>query len=141
MTNVDETPHRHVVVPGTAVLFGYEPTPVDLHLVPRPTRWRVGGAVRIGAVAGVLTPLAAVVPPHAPWALGVLGTGAILVHRRLNERFTVSSADGACPKCGGRLSAGGGRLRRPHPASCESCHNEFGIEVAPGAIDEISLDA
>lgn len=127
-------------VTGRATLFGYDPTPVELTLVPRSKRWRTGGVVRIAVVAVILAPLAALVPPHAPWALGVLGVAGLLIHRRLQERFTVAEAVGRCPKCDGALSASGGRLRDPHPAACESCHNEFGIAVDAAAVDAHRVD-
>lgn len=133
-------PAGSVTVPGRATLFGYDPTTVTLTLLPRGRRWRTLAVVRIAAVAVVLAPLAAIVPPHAPWALGVLGVAGLLIHRRLQEGFTVARAVGPCPKCGGRLSAAGGRLRAPHPAACESCHNEFGIAVDAAAVEAHGVD-
>lgn len=134
------TPAGSFSVTGRATLFGYDPTPVELELVPRGKRWRTMGVVRIAVVAAVLAPVAAIVPPHAPWALGVLGVAGLLIHRRLKERFTVAEAKGPCPKCGGRLSAASGRLRDPHPAACEACHNEFGIAVDPAAVAAHRVD-
>lgn len=119
-----------VRVPARLSIFGYDPATVDLVVIPRSRRWRMLGAARTMGIALLLTPVAALVPPHAPWALGVLGVGAILARRRWQERYTVVGVEGACPKCGAELEVGRGRLRTPHPLPCESCHHEGSAEVA-----------
>ena len=123
------------VVPARVTLFGFDPHSVPLTLRPRPRRWRVVGALRIGGIALLVAPAVALVPPHAPWALGALGVGGLLARRRLQERFTVEGVDGVCPRCGGSLTAAGGRLRQPHPAACDACNNEMMLRVDPADLD------
>lgn len=134
----EETPSAPdtVEVPGTLVLFGFDPEPVRVRLRPRSRRWRLLGAGRTVAVALVLTPVAGLVPPHAPWILGVLGVGGFLAKRRLDEHFTVVGIAGACPKCGATLSVAEGRLRSPHPVPCEQCHHEGSVKVDPDVLAE-----
>lgn len=130
------TADEGVRVPARLSIFGYDPAVVDLVVVPRSRRWRMLGAARTMGIALVLTPVAALVPPHAPWALGVLGVGAILARRRWQERYTVVGVEGVCPKCGADLEVGVGRLRDPHPLPCESCHHEGSAQVEAGALPE-----
>lgn len=129
-----------VQIPGRMTLFGYDPETVVLHLRPRTRRWRLLGAGRTMAVALVLAPAVGLVPPHAPWILGVLGVGGFLARRRYQERFTVVGIDGSCPNCGAELSVGTGRLRSPHPVPCESCHHEGSVQVASARLDEVARD-
>ncbi|MEQ8331109.1 MAG: hypothetical protein RH859_11680 [Longimicrobiales bacterium] len=132
----DPAPGTHRV-PAQATLFGFDPTDAVVVVRPRPRRWRMMGALRIGGVALVVAPIVALLPPHAPWALGALGLGALLVRRRLQERFTVEGVDGVCPRCGEPLTAAGGRLRMPHPATCEACNNEPTLTLEAGALDVV----
>lgn len=84
----------------------------------------MSGAARALGVALLLAPLAAIVPPHAPWAIGVLVAGAVFARRRWTETHTLMAVDGTCPRCGGRFDdAKPSRLRRPHPLECEGCHH------------------
>jgi hypothetical protein len=61
-------------------------------------------------------------------------TGAFLARRRWIERFTLEHVEGTCPKCGGALAVKPGRLRTPHPVSCEGCHHESSLAIGPGAL-------
>lgn len=108
---------------GRAVLFGFEPTPASVTVRSRARGWRMSGAARAIGVALLLAPLAAVVPPHAPWAIGVLVAGAVFARRRWTETHTLLAVDGTCPRCGGSLNVKPSRLERPHPLECEACHH------------------
>ena len=121
-------------VAGSAALFGFEPAPVQVTLRRRPKSWRVGGAVRTMGVALLVAPVAAIVPPHAPWLIGVLAVGGVLARRRLREHFTVTAVRGACPKCGADIASGAGRLRAPHPLPCEGCHHEATLRLPEGSL-------
>jgi hypothetical protein len=79
------------------------------------------------AICTAIAPFAALVPPHAPWAIGALATGAILARRRLREHFTLEALSGPCPKCGEALGVRAGRLRVPHPIACEACHHHAAL--------------
>jgi hypothetical protein len=85
-----------------------------------------GGALILAPVAGLL-------PPHAPWIVGVLGIGGFLGWRRWRERFTVLSLEGPCPKCGGALKIPGGTPLRPvMTLSCQGCNHDSRLEVDVG---------
>jgi len=92
------------------------------------------GAGRAVGLAVLVAPVAGLVPPHAPWILGVLGVGGLLARRRWHERFTVVGVEGPCPKCGEALEVPRGRLRTPHPVPCHSCHHEVSVEVREEAL-------
>jgi len=117
-------------------LFGFDPTPATLSLRPRSRSWRVGGAVRTMVVTLIVAPMVAVIPPHAPWLIGVLAGGGFLARRRWREHYTVVGVEGRCPRCGGPLEAPGGRLRSPHPVLCTACHFEANAAVTDAALLE-----
>lgn len=123
-------------IEAEAVVFGFPATPVELSVRRRTVGWRAGGTARTLAVFVVVAPFVAVVPPHAPWAIGALATGVILARRRWSERFTLERVRGVCPKCGEPLAVKAGRLRLPHPVACEGCHHQtalrFSAEVLEG---------
>jgi hypothetical protein len=124
-----------VQVEGKASLFGFEPSRVVLRIRRRATSWRAtGAAARMGGFT-VLAGVVAIVPPHAPWLLGALFGGAFLARRRWIERYTLESVQGACPKCGGALDVKPGRLKAPHPVTCEACHHESSITFPLGALE------
>jgi len=118
-----------------AVLFGYDPRPVDATIRPRTKAWRMAGAARTMGIGVLVAPVVAAVPPHAPWVIGALAGGAILARRRLSERYTVVSVEGTCPKCGAPLQVKSGRLRTPHPLPCETCHLESTLRLPEGALE------
>ncbi|MDZ7779639.1 MAG: hypothetical protein U5R14_06830 [Gemmatimonadota bacterium] len=119
---------------GRAVLFGYEPVAVVAEIEPRPRSWRLSGAARSLGIGVLLAPIVAVVPPHAPWAIGALAVGAVLGRRRWIETHTLMAVEGACPKCGGPLTVKPQRLRRPHPLECEACHHTSALELPAEAL-------
>jgi hypothetical protein len=124
-----------ISIRAEAMVFGFPPAPVEISVLRRASSWRVGGAVRTFAIFVVVAPFAALVPPHAPWAIGALGLGAILGSRRLKERFTLVSARGACPRCAEPLAVKGGRLRSPHPVSCDACHHQAALRFPEAALE------
>ena len=137
MTDDDRTKHAEhapLDVAGKVALFGYDSTPATVHLQPRSRSWRVGGSVRTMAVAVVVAMVMVVVPPHVPWLLGALAGGGFLARRRWQEHFTVMGVDGTCPRCGGVMKAATGRLRSPHPVTCEACNFEASVEIPPEAL-------
>lgn len=116
------------------MLFGFPPSAIVVSIRPRARAWRMTGALRSLAIAAVLAPAAALVPPHAPWVIGVLGVGAIFARRRWAERFTVMSVAGSCPKCASPFDIKSGRLREPHPLPCEVCHHESRLQLPEGVL-------
>ena len=121
-------------VEAEAVVFGFPSTPAELSVRRRAVSWRAGGAARTLALFVVIAPLVAIVPPHAPWAIGALASGAILARRRWSERFTLERVEGACPKCGEPLAVKSGRLRVPHPVSCDACHHQASLRFPEGVL-------
>ncbi|MEX2466620.1 MAG: hypothetical protein WD995_06895 [Gemmatimonadota bacterium] len=116
-------------VVGRAVLFGFPETEVVAEVRPRARAWRITGAARAVGVSVLLAPVAAIVPPHAPWALGVLAAGAVFGRRRWTETHTLMAVTGSCPKCSGAFSVKPGRLKRPHPLECEGCHHVSALKL------------
>lgn len=111
-------------------LFGHDPTVGRAELRARSRRWRAVRALQIVAIGLVAAPVVALVPPHAPWAIGALVGAAILARRRFAEEYTLVALDASCPRCEEPLSISAGtRLRRPHPVSCESCHHQPTLQV------------
>ena len=118
-----------VRVPGAVSLFGFPSAEVVASVYPRSTGWRVGGALGTLGVFLVVAPIVALVPPHAPWGIGALVTGLVLARRRLAERVTLVSLSGLCPKCEAELAVKTGRLREPHPITCDGCHHVSSLKV------------
>jgi predicted RNA-binding Zn-ribbon protein involved in translation (DUF1610 family) len=117
-------------VPAQITLFGFDVVPADARIEARSTAWRAR-RVAIALAAGVIAaPAAALVPPHAPWALGALGISLLTARRRWAEEHTLHSLEGACPRCGEGISLSlSTRLRHPHPISCPSCQHELAISI------------
>ena len=111
------------------VAFGTEPADARVVALERSTAWRAGGtAARLGATA-VITPLVALLPPHAPWVAGALIGGVLLARRRWTERWTLMEFEGTCPKCEASIALKPGtRLLSPQPVTCESCHQSMMLE-------------
>ncbi len=109
--------------------FGYPTTPAEARVLERPRAWRVRGAALRIAGGLAVAPLLALVPPHAPWALGALGVGVLLARRRWQEDYTLVDLEGACPVCGAALRPPRGRLQHPHPVTCEACHHQATLRV------------
>ncbi len=123
-----------------AVLFGFPSEPVEVTIRPRARGWRIGGAARTLGIALLVAPAVAIVPPHAPWVIGVLVTGGLLARRRVSERFTLITLEGSCPKCGEALRIKAGRLREPHPLPCEACHHESSLRIPEGVLEAHSAE-
>ena len=128
-------------VEAEATVFGFPNTRVELSVRRRAVSWRAGGAARTLVAFVAVAPLVAIVPPHAPWAIGALAAGAILARRRWRERFTLERVEGACPKCGESLAVKSGRLRVPHPVSCEACHHQTSLTFPEDVLEPRSIAA
>jgi hypothetical protein len=113
-----------------ALLFGFPPAIVKVQIRARALGWRTARAAQILGLFLLITPIAALVPPHAPWGIGALITGVLLARKRWSERFTLEQVAGCCPKCSEELNVKPGRLKHPHPLSCDTCHHQSSLEVA-----------
>lgn len=114
---------------GEVILFGFPAGRAVMTIRKRALSWRAGGAARTMAIFLPVAVVVMIVPPHAPWAIGALASGAILARRRWMERFTLESVQATCPKCGAKLEVKPGRLKTPHPITCEACHHESSLVV------------
>ena len=119
---------------STAVLTlpGHSPVEVHARVTPRSRNVRLGGAfVRLLGFA-VLAPIAAIVPPHIPWALAAVGAGLWFGFRQWRGEYVVEAFEGACPRCGSPLAIVPGSLvRLPHPIDCYNCHHIPLLRVEP----------
>jgi hypothetical protein len=125
---------------GQITLFGYPSTDARARVRTRPRSWRLAGAIRRAATGVALAPFVGLIPPHAPWIVGSLGIGTILARRRWQERFTLNAVDGLCPRCQAPMSVRPGRLRSPHPLTCDHCHHESSLELPAKALDSVAAD-
>lgn len=125
-------------VQARAVLFGFDASPVSLEVLPRTRQWRLVGVARAVAVSLVAAPVVAIVPPHAPWAIGALAAGAYFARRRWTETHTLAGVEGTCPKCGAPFESKPSRLKRPHPLECEGCHHVSELRIPDGALPAAS---
>ncbi len=119
-------------VPASITLFGFDPVSGTARVTPRTGQWRLTRALMAFGIALVTAPFLALVPPHAPWALGALAVGAVMARRRWLERHSLRAVEGICPRCQCEVSLPrAARLRHPHPLTCESCHHELAVVVDP----------
>lgn len=130
------TPDDSRTVFAEARVFGHEPTAVSLRVVPRSTGWRASRAVRWLVAGAVVAPVVAVVPPHAPWAVGAGAGGLALALRKWGERYTLVGLDGLCPRCGAALEHDGRTpLKTPHRTACDECGNPVALHPDPTGLE------
>ena len=121
---------RGSYVPARITLFGFDAVDATARIEPRSVRWRLRRTLTAVGIALLVAPLLALVPPHAPWALGALGVGAIVARLLWLELHSLQAVEGICPRCRSDLSLPRAtRLRHPHPLSCGSCHYELAVDV------------
>lgn len=115
---------------ASLTLFGFAPTDATVSVVARSRAWRIARVARSLLLTAVITPVAFLIPPHAPWGAGALGAGLVLTSRRWLERYTLRHAVGACPKCGEAIIVQRvQRLRHPHTVACDGCHHEPTLRI------------
>lgn len=116
--------------PARLTLFGFSPTSADVEVVYRPRSWRVTRALLSIGIAVGFAPVAALLPPHFPWPIIVLGSGAYLAAKRWTERYTLRSLAGRCPKCGAEQPLDSPtKLKLPHTLTCAGCRHDLLLEV------------
>lgn len=122
-------------------LFGFDPTPARVDLLPRSRAWRLRGVIPVVLVTLVVAPVVGAIPPHAPWVLAVVGTGTFLARRRWKWRFTLETLQGACPRCGAPVeSTHPERFREPHTLTCDACHNDVVLKVPEEVLEAHSAE-
>lgn len=126
----DQTAQAALHVPAQLTLFGFTPTAADVQVIARPGSSRVMRAVLWLGICWAMIPLVLFIPPHVPWVVAAFGAGIYFARKRLTERYTLTSFDGVCPKCGHMQQVrSGASLKTPFPIICESCLNELLLEV------------
>ena len=125
-----DPPPIGVWVPAQITLFGFDLVHTTARIEARSVGWRARRTALALAAGLIAAPAVALVPPHAPWAVGALGIGFLMARRRWAEEHTLHSLEGTCPRCGEGISISRPvRLRHPHAISCPSCHYELAMSV------------
>ena len=120
--------------------FSGQATVGRARVLERSDRWRRTMAAR-ELLIWLLLPIAALVPPHIPWVLLVLGLGAFRAFNRLRERGTLLSLHGVCPKCGTEQDfTEVGRIKYPHTVTCASCRWDLHVDFGPVAKDRVATE-
>ncbi len=123
------TDSSKIVLNGKVEAFGFPVKEARIEALERSRSWRATRGLLSLAIGLGVTPVVALVPPHFPWALGALGTGAVLAQRRMTEHYTLLTMDATCPRCGAALSTPAGRLTGQRTLTCPSCNQEVLLEV------------
>lgn len=107
-------------------------------IVPRADAWRRREALKQLAW-WVLLPLAALIPPHIPWVLLVLIVPAMRAWGKFNERATLLSLHGPCPRCGTEQEYRElGRIKPGHRVTCASCRWDLRLEIGARATTAVA---
>ena len=75
-------------------------------------------------VALILALLVALIPPHAPWLLGVLAVGAWRARAEWRGEYELHEFAGACPRCGETLKLEERYITPPLVVHCDACHSQ-----------------
>lgn len=128
------TPRDEVRTPPARLdIFGFEPTPARVEVIPRSRRWRVSKALTNLLLAWLAIPIVMFIPPHFPWVLAAFGIGIFRAWGFYKQRFTLVSMRGRCPKCAHELAVEKPtRLGEPHRMVCPNCHQTpvLAVDVA-----------
>lgn len=111
-------------------VFGFPSSEAVARVHYRDPFWRGSRAAGFLGLGVVLAFPAALIPPHAPWALGALGVGGIMARRKWRERRTLVELEGSCPRCESPVRiTRPTRMREPHSLPCEACNHEMELEL------------
>lgn len=116
--------------PARLACFGATPTDAKVEIVERPASWRTTRALLAAGIGVGVAPLAAIIPPHVPWAAAALIGGGVIARNRLREQHTLMSIRGTCPRCGGEIDQDPGkRLGANESVLCGHCGETILLEV------------
>jgi len=119
-----------VTPPARLACFGAQPTPVRVELLERPFSWRITRALLAAGIGLGIAPLAAIIPPHIPWAGAALIGGGVIARGRWVEHYTLARIEGTCPRCGGEIEmTPGRRLKSPESITCGNCGETVLLEI------------
>lgn len=127
-----EAAAARVRLQGRVEAFGFPTSVASIDAIARPASWRATRALLAAGIGLGVAPVAAIIPPHIPWALGALIGGAVVARRRATERHTLRSLDAKCPRCGSALSTEPGRLTATRALQCAACGLDSIMHVANG---------
>lgn len=125
----------HLTPPARLACFGADSTPATVELLERPFSWRMTRALLAAGIGLGLAPVAAIVPPHIPWAGAALIGGGVIARGRWIERYTLARIEGTCPRCNGAIEmTPARRLKDPESITCGNCGETVLVEVEiPGS--------
>ncbi|HEU5208523.1 MAG TPA: hypothetical protein VFU06_03845 [Longimicrobiales bacterium] len=125
----------HLTPPARLACFGADSTPATVELLERPFSWRMTRALLAAGIGLGLAPVAAIVPPHIPWAGAALIGGGVIARGRWIERYTLARIEGTCPRCSGAIKmTPARRLKDPESITCGNCGETVLVEVEiPGS--------
>jgi len=116
-------------------LFGVPARFATIELTPRPRRKRMTRALATIGGALVLALPVTLIPPHAPWLLGVLAVGAWRARSEWRGEYELHRFSGACPRCGGELQLQERYITPPLVVPCDACHSQPHLALAaPGQL-------
>ena len=107
---------------GRLALFGSASREAVLDVTPRPRSLRLRRALATGGLTLPAAVLAGLIPPHFPWALGVLGFGAWRARGEWRGEYRLHAFEGACPRCGNALKLDERYITPPLAVPCYGCH-------------------
>ena len=115
---------------GRLELFGVPTRPAVLELTARPRGRRMRRALATFGGALVLALLVALIPPHAPWLLGVLAVGAWRARAEWRGEYELHAFTGACPRCDAELKLDERYVTPPLVVHCDTCHSQPMLTLA-----------
>jgi hypothetical protein len=123
-------PHPEVPEVAARLVFSGQAGPARARVIERSPAWRRTSAFR-ELLWLLLLPLAALVPPHAPWIVVLIAFASYRAFNRMRERRTLVSLRGTCPKCGTEQEFSEiGRMKEPdHTVNCAGCRWDLRVEV------------
>ena len=126
----ERSENGRTTAPGRITAFGFASTDANVELIPRSPGWRATRALLAIAIGLGGAPVLFILPPHVPWALAAVGTGAFFARRFATEHRTLVRLDGHCPRCRADIRMEKQTpLKDPHPLSCGGCGNDVLLEV------------
>jgi DNA-directed RNA polymerase subunit RPC12/RpoP len=120
--------------PVHMILCAYPPAPARVGLVYRPLPLRLIRAAAVALFFFAPAPASFWLPPHYPWPVLLVATGAWLTYR-VTRPYQVRWFVGMCPRCGRELELPRGTpIQLPHGIGCCHCHFQSALE----AYDEVA---
>ena len=130
MTSTPTPPTGRTRLDARLTLFGSPPRPAVLDVTPRPRSQRTTRALTTLGATLVLALLVALIPPHAPWLLGVLAVGAWRARGEWRGEYALHELAGLCPRCDAPLELDERYITPPLVVHCDACHAQPMLTIA-----------